>query len=312
MKGEPEMNNIFVLVNPTSANGTTREVWPKIAEEMQRRGLEFETHMTTAVGNATDAVRDALKRGKTTIIAVGGDGTANEAVNGFFSGETPINPDARLGIISRGTGCDLIKSLGIPKDYPGALDVIAANRERAIDLALVEYTQDDGSPGQRWFANIADVGLGAAVCKRVNRVSKSAGGMLSFLTGTLWTALSYKNPHARVIADGKTVYDGPMILAAAANGNFFGGGMLLAPTASINDGKLELLVVRAMSKLRLFINLPKIYKGKHLSHPKIDLYQVEEIEVIGEKPIAIELDGENPGNTPVRIRARREAIKVLC
>ena len=107
------MNNIFVLVNPASANGTTREVWPKIAEEMKRRGLEFETHMTTAVGNATDAVRDALKRGKTTIIAVGGDGTANEAVNAF-SYETPINPDARLGIISRGTGCDLIKS-SIPR-----------------------------------------------------------------------------------------------------------------------------------------------------------------------------------------------------
>lgn len=306
------MNNIFVLVNPASANGTTREVWPKIAEEMKRRGLEFETHMTTAVGNATDAVRDALKRGKTTIIAVGGDGTANEAVNGFFSGETPINPDARLGIISRGTGCDLIKSLGIPKDYPGALDVIAANRERAIDLALVEYTQDDGSPGQRWFANIADVGLGAAVCKRVNRASKSGGGLLSYLTGTLSTALSYKNRHAQITADGKTIFDGSIILAAVANGNYFGGGMLLAPTASITDGKLDLLVVRAMSKLRLFVNLPKIYKGNHLPHPKIDFYQVEEVEIIGEKPIELELDGETPGNTPVKIRACQGAIKVLC
>ncbi len=306
------MNNIFVLVNPVSANGTTREVWPKIAEDMRQRGLEFETHMTTAAGNATEAVRDALKRGKTTIIAVGGDGTANEAVNGFFAGETPINPEARLGIISRGTGCDFIKSLGIPKEYSGALDVISANQERSIDLALVEYTQDDGSPGKRWFANIADAGLGAAVCKRVNRVSKSAGGLLSYLTGTLWTALSYKNRCARIIADGKTVYDGSLILAAVANGNFFGGGMRLVPTASINDGKLDLIFVRAMSKLRFFSNLPKIYRGTHLSHPKISLYQVEEVEIIGEKPIEIELDGETPGNTPVRIRVFQGAIKVLC
>lgn len=305
------MNNIFVLVNPVSANGSTREVWPKIEEEMKQRGLEFETHMTTAAGSATQAVRQALKDGKTTIIAVGGDGTANEVVNGFFEGETPINPDARLGIISRGTGCDLIKTLGIPKDYPGALDVIAANRERKIDLALMEYTQDDGTPGRRWFANIADAGLGAAVCKRVNRVSKSAGGLLSYLSGTLWSVLSYKNRWARIAVDGEQIYEGSLVLAAVANGNYFGGGMHLAPIARIDDGKLDLILVRGLGKLRLLVNLLRIYRGTHLSHPKISTYRVDEVEINGEKPLEIEMDGETPGNSPVKISVRPGAIKVL-
>jgi YegS/Rv2252/BmrU family lipid kinase len=305
------MNNIFVLVNPVSANGSTREVWPKIEEEMKQRGLEFETHMTTAAGSATQAVRQALKDGKTTIIAVGGDGTANEVVNGFFEGETPINPDARLGIISRGTGCDLIKTLGIPKDYPGALDVIAANRERKIDLALMEYTQDDGTPGRRWFANIADAGLGATVCKRVNRVSKSAGGLLSYLSGTLWSVLSYKNRWARIAVDGEQIYEGSLVLAAVANGNYFGGGMHLAPIARIDDGKLDLILVRGLGKLRLLVNLLRIYRGTHLSHPKISTYRVDEVEINGEKPLEIEMDGETPGNSPVKISVRPGAIKVL-
>lgn len=305
------MNNIFVLVNPVSANGSTREVWPKIEEEMKQRGLEFETHMTTAAGSATQAVRQALKDGKTTIIAVGGDGTANEVVNGFFEGETPINPDARLGIISRGTGCDLIKTLGIPKDYPGALDVIAANRERKIDLALMEYTQDDGTPGRRWFANIADAGLGATVCKRVNRVSKSAGGLLSYLSGTLWSVLSYKNRWARIAVDGEQIFEGSLVLAAVANGNYFGGGMHLAPIARIDDGKLDLILVRGLGKLRLLVNLLRIYRGTHLSHPKISTYRVDEVEINGEKPLEIEMDGETPGNSPVKISVRPGAIKVL-
>jgi diacylglycerol kinase family enzyme len=144
------MDNIFVLVNPASANGTTRDIWPQIAAAMEAQGLIFDHQMTTAVFQAPDLVRNALKAGKTTIISVGGDGTANEVANGFFEGEKPINPQARLGIISRGTGCDLIKTLGIPKDYEGAVAVIAKNREQPMDLVLAEFQDKNGMKAQRW------------------------------------------------------------------------------------------------------------------------------------------------------------------
>src|SRR5690554_1495846 len=176
MEGGAIMNT-FVLVNPASAHGSTREVWPKIADVMVEHGLEFDYQFTTAPFQAPELVRNALKGGKTTIISVGGDGTANEVVNGFFEGDQPINSQARLGIISRGTGCDLIRTLGIPKDYSEAVAVIARNQERPIDLAQVEYTDPEGQLRRRYYANIADVGLGADVANRVNHSFKSGGGL---------------------------------------------------------------------------------------------------------------------------------------
>ncbi len=305
------MDNIFVLVNPASANGTTRDIWPQIAAAMEAQGLIFDHQMTTAVFQAPDLVRNALKAGKTTIISVGGDGTANEVANGFFEGEKPINPQARLGIISRGTGCDLIKTLGIPKDYEGAVAVIAKNREQPMDLVLAEFQDKNGMKAQRWFTNIADAGLGATVCNRVNHTSKSSGGFLSFLYGTLWSFLTYKIVQGRVEADGSLVYEGSLSLAAVANGRYFGGGMHLAPMAHIDDGKIDLIVIQGMTKLSLLLNLAKIYKGTHLTHPKISFYTAKDVRVSGTTPLLIELDGEVPGTTPVHYRIIPGAIRVL-
>lgn len=304
------MNNVFIIVNPISANGSTGVVWPEIQGEMAARGLEFEAHMTTGVGDATQAARRALRAGKTTIIAVGGDGTANEVVNGFFEGDSPINPNARLGIISRGTGCDLIRTLGIPKELPAALAAILADRERKIDLARVEFNQD-GTPQRRWFANIFDAGLGAVVAARVNDVSKSAGGFLSYLTGTLKSLLAFKSRLATIQADGEELYQGPLVLAGVANGCFFGGGMRLAPNASIDDGKLDLILIRGMGKLSLLINLMRIYRGAHLSHPKVSAHLVNEVVITSENPLEIEMDGETPGFTPAKITVFPGALKVL-
>ena len=306
------MDNIFVIVNPASANGTTREIWPKIAAAMEGKGLKFEHHITTEALQATEITRDALRRGFTTIVAIGGDGTANEVVNGFFQGETPINPDARLAVISRGTGCDLIRTLEVPKDHHGAIDVIVRNQEKTIDLGLVEYQTYEGTVGLRWFANIADAGLGGTVCHRVNNKSKSAGGFLSFLSGTVWSILSFKNGYAKVEADGQLIYEGSVAMAAVANGRYFGGGMHLAPHARLDDGKLDLVLLRGMSKPKLLVNLARVYRGTHLTHPRISAHAVSEVRVTGDKPMPLELDGETPGIIPVRFMVRPGAIKVLC
>lgn len=305
------MNNIFVLVNPVSANGSTREEWPKIAAAMEEEGLNFDCHLTTAPGQAQGVVRRALQNGKTTIVSVGGDGTANEVVNGFFDGDKQINPQARLAVISRGTGCDLIRTLGIPKDYLGAIQVITRNQERVIDLAQAQYINREGEQEKRWFANIADAGLGGTVADRVNHTSKSAGGFLSFLYGTVWSILTYKNGHASIAADGYQVYEGSVAMVAVANGRYFGGGMHLSPNAQIDDGKLDLVLIQGMNKLSLLANLARIYKGTHLSHPKIGIIPVTEVQIKTNKPMKLELDGEAPGFSPVGFRVVPGAIKVL-
>lgn len=306
------MNNIFVLINPVSANGTTAKIWPEIEEAMKEEGLDFTSYITKSAGDATESVRAALKSGSETIVSVGGDGTVNEVVNGFFENGAPLNPAARLAVISRGTGCDFIRTLGIPKDYKGALAVILANREKTIDLALMEFVADDGAPVKRFYANIADAGLGAVVAKKVNSASKSAGGLISFLNGTVKTLLSYKCREGRVQVDGREVYEGALTLAAVANGQYFGGGMRLAPIAALDDGKLDLILVSGMKKAAMFLNLLRIYRGTHLSDPHVSTFKAEEVVIDGAKPLEIELDGETPGTTPVKITVRPGAIKVLC
>lgn len=305
------MDNLFVLVNPVSANGTTAKVWPEIEEELNRRTLRYTSHLTAGVGDATAAVRQALKQGATTVISVGGDGTVNETVNGFFEQETPINPAAKLGIISRGTGCDLIKTLGIPKDYKSALDLIETNQPKPIDLALMEFQLGDGTLCRRYYINIADAGLGAVACIRVNNTTKAKGGMLSYLTGTLGTLFSYKNRWARIEADGKEIFDGPVVLAAVANGRYFGGGMHLAPIAEIDDGKLDLILVKGMGKPSLLANLARIYRGTHLSHPRVSTLPASEVVIGGDHRQEIEMDGETPGYTPATVWVRPNAIQVL-
>lgn len=304
--------DIFVLVNPASANGTTEAVWPEIAAALEAQGLKFESHLTTAAYQAPGIVRDALKRGFTTIVSVGGDGTANEVVNGFFEDGQPINPQARLAVISRGTGCDLIRTLDIPKDYQEAVKVISRNKEQPMDLGHVEYTKPDGTKAQRFFANIADTGLGGTVANRVNHTSKSAGGFLSFLYGTLWSILTFKNGSGRVEADGQLLYEGSLVMAAVANGRYFGGGMHLAPHAKIDDGKFDLILLRGMNKFVLLANLARVYMGTHLTHPKISAHQVEEVVVSGNVPMPIELDGESPGTSPIKFTIKPAAIKVVC
>jgi YegS/Rv2252/BmrU family lipid kinase len=305
------MADIFVLVNPVSANGTTAGVWPQIAAAFKEVGLEFDYYLTTRPFEAPEVVRQALRGGAKTVVAVGGDGTIHEVVNGFFEDETPINPEARLALISRGTGCDLIRTLGTPKPWDQAIKVIARGRDMVMDLGLCKYIDHQGQPSSRWFVNIADVGLGGAVATRVNHTSKSAGGFLSYLYGTVWSILRYQNGHGRVEVDSQEVYQGPITMAAVSNGRYFGGGMHLSPNSKLNDGKLDLVLLEGVSKISILLHLLRIYRGTHLKHPSIRVIPAQDIKVTTQAPMPLELDGEVPGVTPVSFHVRPKAIKII-
>lgn len=305
------MADIFVLVNPASANGTTAGVWPQIAAAFKEEGLEFDYHLTTRQFEAPEVVRQALKGGAKTVVAVGGDGTIHEVVNGFFEDETPINPEARLAVISRGTGCDLIRTLGIPKPWEQAIKVIARGRDMAMDLGLCKFIDHQGQPSSRWFVNIADAGLGGAAANRVNHTSKSAGGFLSYLYGTVWSILSYQNGYGQVEVDGQAVFEGPITMTAVSNGRYFGGGMHLSPNSKLNDGKLDLVLLEGVSKISILLHLLRIYRGTHLKHPSIRVIPAQDIRVTTQAPMPLELDGEAPGVTPVSFHVKPSAIKII-
>ena len=176
---------IVFIVNPNSANGATGKEWPKIQKKAKNRLGNFAEHLTQRQGDATYLAQKAIDEGAEVIVYVGGDGTLNEVVNGLMSDNIPNRKEILLGGIPRGTGCDFIKSIGLPKDTDEALGLIKEGKSRFIDIGKFSFLDHDGNTSNRHFVNITSFGLGGEVDERVNKTTKMFGGFISFIWGTL-------------------------------------------------------------------------------------------------------------------------------
>jgi diacylglycerol kinase (ATP) len=298
-----------VVVNPVSANGVTSRRWPEIAALMEREGLSFEAYMTEAPEHATELTREALLKGCDLVVSVGGDGTHNEVMNGFFTPEGPLRKEAQLGFISMGTGSDLIKTLLIPKDPVEAVKHLVGNRPRPIDVGRLSFVSHRGEKVTRYFINIAGLGLDGDTVDRVNRTSKALGGFISFLWGTVVSLMLYRNKEMAVVVDGKPVFNGQVTIVAVANGRYFGGGMCIAPHAEMDDGLFDIVIMHSLSKLNLLANLPKVYRGAHLDHPNSISLRGRRVAIQAAEAL-LNLDGEQPGRGPVEVELLPLALPV--
>ncbi len=287
--------NTMVIVNPASGNGKTRNNWPDIKNNLEKAGLEFDFAHTTCRFEATYFVREALKNGYETIVSVGGDGTLNEVVNGFFDNGVMINQSAKLGIIPGGTGGDFIRTLDYPKDYIEACQVIARGQSELIDLGKVNFFNHNASPISRYFINVAGFGLDGAVVDRVNRTSKFFGGFLSFLYGTIAGTLQFQSFPLTLEVDGQLVHEGMTSVVTVANGQYFGGSMQIAPGAVLDDGIFEIVIVEGLTKGRLLRCLPTIYKGAHGQFPEVSFLRGIRVKATSPERVLLDIDGEQPG-----------------
>jgi YegS/Rv2252/BmrU family lipid kinase len=299
------------IVNPRSADGSTEKLWPDLARQLAEAGLTVETRFTEHGGHAAALTREALLAGATRIYAVGGDGTVNEVVNGFFDGDKPINPEAELGVLCRGTGCDFIKSLSIPKADEGGVSRLLAGQAHPTDVVRARYVNHQGQEEQRYFVNIAEAGLGGEVVGRVNRASKAAGGFLTFLGASVASILTSRNQPAEIVIDGKYVRNLPVCNIVIANGKYFGGGMKIMPHADLSDGKLDVLVMGDFNRAELLSNVAKVYSGSHLGHPKVEVFHAESVRVTSVARLPLDLDGEAPGTTPAQFDIVPGAIRII-
>ncbi len=299
------------IVNPRSADGSTGRQWADLSRRLADAGRPIETRVTERAGHAAELTREALRSGASRIYAVGGDGTVNEVVNGFFEGDRALNPEAELGVLCRGTGCDFIKSLSIPKADEGGIERVLAGEARRTDVGRVRYVNYRGEEEQRYFINIAEAGIGGEVVNRVNAASKAAGGFLTFLGASLATILVHRNQPAEIIIDGKYIRNLPVCNVVVANGRFFGGGMKIMPHADMADGKLDVLVMGDFNRADLLANVAKVYSGTHLGHPKVEVFQAETVRVTSVARLPLDLDGEAPGTTPAQFDIVPGAIRVI-
>jgi diacylglycerol kinase (ATP) len=305
---------VFV-VNPNSANGSTGRDWPAIAELASRAFPNMETKFTQRAYEAPAIVRDALRNGADLIVSVGGDGTHNEVVNGFFEGVEPIRSDAALGVLSRGTGGDLRKTLGLEQCMGRALEDVVNSlvkcRAAPCDVGRIQYTDHQDAPADRYFINIASFGIGGEVDEAVNRSSKALGGKASFFIGSLKASLRYRNRNVTIKVDGRDVYNGRIYNVAVANGRFFGGGMMVAPQAELDDGLFDIVLCQDYGFADSLRLARTIYSGAHLALPKTTSLRGKRLEAISDERVLLDVDGEQPGKLRAAFEILPRAIQIL-
>lgn len=296
-----------VIVNPTAGANSTLRKWPDIRRLLERLGFSFEHEYTEGVGHAIELARDATENGYRYLVAVGGDGTVNEVANGILSsGETG---DTTLGIISTGTGSDFVRSAGISRQYPNACSSLTGQRKLRIDVGIVEY-QNNGKFMERYFINAAGIGFDAAAVETTERLPKNLGGTIPYLTGLLGALVEYRNKPI-ILKVGEKAEQKRVLSVTVSNGNFFGGGMRIAPEASLNDNLLDLVVIGDIGKLDLLKSLPMVYKGTHGDHPKVSIEKATEIKVESDERIPVQADGEVVGEGPATFRIIPAALDIV-
>jgi len=300
-----------VIFNPASAAGATGRRREEIFEAIRRRvDPDFSLFVTTGPGEATGSAREAARRGTDLIIAVGGDGTIQEVVNGLFSGREPLNPRCVLGLISAGTGHGLAQSLGWPLGLEGQCAAIGRGIVRRIDIGRAVYGDSDGRTVERYFVNECQAGIGGEVVKKVQAGHKGFGGLLAFGLATLRTALRYSNRTITYAVDDGPPMTGPFLGIVAANGHVMAGGMKLAPRALVADGRLDILLMHGQTLTERLRNFPKIYSGRHLASPKFGYLGGRSLSLASDEDVSFEADGELFGRLPCRIEILPGALKL--
>ena len=288
------------IVNPVAGSGRTRRRWPLYERFFRRRlGESIEVLRSEEPGHATRLARAALQGGATTIVSVGGDGTLNEVVNGMVDGTGhPWSRDARLAILSLGTGSDFAKTFRLPTEPDAFASLLLAGEARPLDLGRCEFL-GAGAPRSRYFLNVAECGSGGAVVERVNRTTKILGGKLSFLLAILRTLPKYENTRIAYNADDRPRAEAVVNDLVVANGRFFGGGLQPAPHADPADGLFDVVIIGDIDFRTARKNLGALRAGTHLALPYITWFRAKEIGLEAHEEM-IDLDGEFVGRHPRR------------
>lgn len=296
-------DRVVFLVNPASSNGATGKRWPALAHRAEQLGLTGETLFSERPGHLIELARTAVDDGATLVVAVGGDGTLNEVVNGI------VGRNVELATIPIGTGMDFIRTHAIPRKFDEAVRVAVEGEVRTIDAGRVRYRTWAGEPAERHFANVGSVGMSGAVAQRANGMSKALGGRATFFYALTRVFLEWENTEVTVRLD-EGERRGRMHDVVVANGVWHGGGMKLAPDARADDGLFDVILIGDVSKADFLTTAPKIYRGRHVHHAKVEVVRSRRVDVDAPETLPIEVEGEQVGTTPASFEVIPGALRV--
>lgn len=243
----------------------------------RQRNLTYDIHVTDHPGHATKLARQAAKGGGT-VVAVGGDGTVNEVINGI------VGTSARLGILPAGSGNDLAWQLGLSHQLRRNLQTLVTGRIRNMDVGQID--------GQRYFVNGFGAGFDGEVAGRVRAYLRHAHGYTAYLMAVLRTLATYRFRKVRLTIDGHIVLDQPMLFVSCCNGTTYGGGFRVAPSAKLDDGLLTICAVDKVGRWYALRNLPKFTRGTHLTLPEVHTFTGRQVVIESDIPQPAQADGE--------------------
>jgi diacylglycerol kinase (ATP) len=289
--------NYRIVVNPAAGRGAAARRWPAVAAELERRGVSFAPRFTTGPRDATGIARAARAEGFDAVVSAGGDGTLTEVVNGLVGTGLP------LGVIPLGSGNDFVRTAGIPAEPVAAARLLADPRPRPIDL---------GRAGDRRFINIVSAGMDAEISRMMNEDLRWLRGTPAYVAATLATLLRMRPARVVMELDGEA-HHLRAVLVAVGNGRFYGGGMMIAPRAELDDGRFDVCVLGALGRLEFLRAFPSVYRGEHLTHPKITTYRAQRVTLRAEggDNLLAQADGETIGSLPQEFVVEPGALTLL-
>jgi diacylglycerol kinase (ATP) len=309
----------LVIVNPTSANGATRENWPKMASDLRTHFGAFSVAFTESIGDGRTRAAEASKQGTKLIIACGGDGTISEVANGIIDSKM----ETELGVLPSGTGGDFRRSLKLSTNLATAARALRDSRPRLIDVGRVTFVNDAGERETRHFVNVASFGMSTAVLERQRSGdamkwlpsfgSRKLGSKLSYAAATVQTTLQSSPTEVYVQLDEAAERRLRIAELAVANARYYGGAMKIAPDAKLDDGWFDVVTIGEAGAFRILANSPRLYLGAHLRMDEVSHALAKQLvarPVKKDERIAVELDGEVVGRLPVTFQIVPRALLV--
>ncbi len=310
-----ENSKWLVVVNPVASVGKSGKDWPNIKQILLDEGFEFDDILTEYTRHAIEIVRNAIvEKGYRKFIAVGGDGTNNEVINGIFTQDLVPTTQITMATIPVGTGNDWRRTFDFPLDYQKVIKIIKTGYLFAHDVGKLNY-YNDGDPKIRYFLNAAGTGLDEMVCDATNTLKQQGkGGAIRYLVSLVKCLLNYKITHIQIDIDDKLIYDDEILSLSVGNCRFNGGGMMMMPNAIPDDGLLDVTVIKKVSMLKFAANIKRIYDGTFVKKLKeVTTFRGKKIRIVSIPPhkLKVETEGESLNNSPFEFEVLPKAINMV-
>ena len=310
-----ENNKWLVVVNPKASVGKSGKDWPQIRQILINDGIAFDDILTEYPRHAIEIVRNAIvEKGYRKFIAVGGDGTNNEVINGIFTQDVVPTTEITMAVMPIGTGNDWRRTFDIPLEYNKVAKIIKAGHTYAHDIGKLTY-YDDGNTGIRYFLNAAGTGLDEMVCHSTNRMKQQGkGGTIRYLISLVKCMLTYKVTRIQLTIDDELVFDDYILNLSIGNGRFNGGGMMTMPKAIPNDGLFDVTVIKKVSIFKFAANVKNVYDGSFIKKiDEVKTFRGKRIHIVSIPPhsLKVETEGENLNNSPFEFEVLPKAINMV-